>query len=83
MKVKFDLRKSKFFIVTNNAQKARHFHENSEIDFILKILKLLQFLLWSKVGGVSTTLLTTICSSRMKTSITFTANHFIGIVFLG
>ena len=45
--------------------------------------RLLQLLLGSDVGGVSAFLLTTIGGSGMKTSVTFTANHFVGIVFLG
>ena len=48
-----------------------------------KMYRLLQLLLGSDVGGVSAFLLTTIGGSGMKTSITFTANHFVGIVFLG
>ena len=74
-----------FFDIRNPRLLLSHLHENFREKWFLekKMYRLLQLLLGSDVGGVSAFLLTTIGGSGMKTSITFTANHFVGIVFLG
>ena len=74
-----------FFDIRNPRLLLSHLHENFREKWFLekKMYRLLQLLLGSDVGGVSALLLTTIGGSGMKTSITFTANHFVGIVFLG
>ena len=45
--------------------------------------RLLELLLWADRRCVATFLLSAIRSSWMKTSVTFAADHFVTIVFLG